>query len=71
MASITLIVQDQPGRKVSLLMSTEPQVAQDQIDFTPAQIIAAAALKAAHEEMDAIKEHQPQIVLVGADGLPH
>jgi hypothetical protein len=71
MASITLIVQDQPGRKVSLLMSTEPQVAQDQIDFTPAQIIAAAALKAAHEEMDAIKERQPQIVLVGADGLPH
>jgi hypothetical protein len=71
MASITLIVQDQPGRKVSLIMSTEPQVAQDQIDFTPAQIIAAAALKAAHEEMDAIKEHQPQIVLVGADGLPH
>ena len=71
MASITLIVQDQPGRKVSLIMSTEPQVAQDQTDFTPAQIIAAAALKAAHEEMDAIKAHQPQIVLVSADGLPH
>ena len=71
MASITLIVQDQPGRKVSILMATEPQVEIDQTEFTPAQIIAAAALKAAHDEMDAIKEHQPQIVLVGADGLPH
>lgn len=68
MALVVITVQDKPDGSVAVNLETEPPVVFGQAKFSPAQSLGAAALNAIHAQLP---KPAPQIVLAGADELPH
>lgn len=73
MALIVITIKDQPDGSVSVQLTDEPQCTPDQVEFSPAQHIGAAALNAIDKQLREPKIIDPtdkKLKLVGADEMP-
>lgn len=65
MALIVITIRDMEDGSCSVQLQDEPRVQPDQIEFSPAQHVATAALNAIHAQLN----EKPRIVDIDGDPL--
>lgn len=68
MALVVIQVQDMPDGSVGVNLVTEPRIVGPKAHFSQAEKLGALALTAIHNELENLG---PQLVLAGADEMPH
>jgi hypothetical protein len=68
MALVIITIQDTADNSVDIRLNSEPVVDQDTRMFTIAQRLGSIALNAITEKLN---EPKQQIIIAGADELPH
>lgn len=72
MALVHIAIQDMPDGTAVVRLTSEPPVQPGQAAFTDAEKLGAIALNAVHDAIaKANAARGPQLVIVGADEMPH